>query len=507
MTGHPRLRTQRVRRPGALLLGLALLLGAVAGSLWSPAPPVLGGRTSGDATLAERVRVVVGDGRGYRGLAVAVVEHGTVRTAGLGDSGNTRAAVVDSSTVFEAGSLGKPMTGMLLADLADRGRISLTAPLRTLLPDSAGIGPGLADATLEDLATHRAGLDKLPPTSAMALRELRLRLFGHDPYRGLTEEDVVSSAESAAIGTPGRYSYSNTGMALAGLAAAHHTRQPYPQLLRQHLFSPLGMANTRIVTRADPLPPSAAQGRKATGPAADHWYASGYTPAGDIWTTSDDMGRFLRAVMEGSAPGARAAEPGYDAGPGGRIGLGWFTSATEGRRITWQNAATGGFTSYMGFDRERALGVVVLSNTDRPVDGIGQQLLGLAAAPQDGDGALVLLTVAGTAGASLPALAAAAGVGARRTFRGRRFLDAAFAMTALALTHRLGDWLAVPPVLWTAGLLLAAGAVVLDIARAAARATPAPDGPHPFPGPAVRAGAARAGLLAATLAALATSML
>lgn len=508
MTRRHQPRARRALRPGALLLSLVLLLvTVVAGALWSPAPPVLGGGTSGDAGLADQVREAAGGGRGYRGLSVAVVERGTMRAAGLGDSGNTDAAVVGSSTVFEAGSLGKPMTGMLLADLADRERLDLAAPLRTLLPDRGLIGPGLADATLEDLATHRAGLDKLPPTPDMALRDLRLRLLGHDPYRGLGEEDVVSAADSAAIGSPGRYNYSNIGMALAGLVAAHHIHQPYPQILQQRLFTPLGMANTRVVARTDPLPAAAARGQKATGPAADHWFASGYSPAGDVWTTSQDMGRFLRAVMEGSAPGARAAEPEHEAGPNGRIGLGWFTSSTDGRRITWQNGATGGFTSYMGFDRDRALGVVVLSNTDRPVDGIGRQLLGLDALSEDADATLAPLTVAGTAGASLPALAAAAGVGARRATRGRWFLDAGFAVAALALTRQLGDWLAVPPGLWTAGLALAAGALILGIVRPPRQAGPASAAPHRFPGPAVRATTARAGLLVAALVGLAASLL
>ncbi|GAA2690889.1 hypothetical protein GCM10010412_080770 [Nonomuraea recticatena] len=39
-----------------------------------------------------------------------------------------------------------------------------------------------------------------------------------------------------------------------------------------------------------------------------------------------------------------------------------------GRRI-WHNGRTGGFASYVGFDPERRIGVVVLSGTARSVDG------------------------------------------------------------------------------------------------------------------------------------------
>jgi serine-type D-Ala-D-Ala carboxypeptidase/endopeptidase len=49
----------------------------------------------------------------------------------------------------------------------------------------------------------------------------------------------------------------------------------------------------------------------------------------------------------------------------------------DGREIIWHNGGTGGFRSFIGFERKTGMGVVVLSNAETPegVDDIGQHLL------------------------------------------------------------------------------------------------------------------------------------
>lgn len=451
----------RVRALVTVILISAATVGAFHAA---PSPARLGASVTGDTELAARVRAAAGPPEGYRGLSVVVVERNSSAYVGIGDSGDPDRRRVDASTVFEAGSLGKPMTGMLLAALEDRKALSLDTPVEQLLPDSRFSDPAVGAATLEDLAGHRAGLEKMPTSLSTMGRDLRLRLFGQDPYRGLTEGDVLRAAETASAARPGTYQYSNLGMALAGHAAARRTGRPYEQLLSAYVLAPLGMRDTRIMHRGSLFPPRVAKGQQATGPPTDHWFASGYSPAGDVWTTGRDMGRFLKAVIRGTAPGARAAVPAHNAGPGQRTGLGWLTTRIDGRDITWHNGATGGFTSYMGFDRATGRGVAVLSNTSRPADGIGERLLGLRASGSASDTGQLVAAVLGSLGAAVPALAVmlrtVLPIARRSVLLG---LHGWCGGAALWVTYRLGDWTVLPTLIWTVGAANLTACVLIGI--------------------------------------------
>ncbi len=45
------------------------------------------------------------------------------------------------------------------------------------------------------------------------------------------------------------------------------------------------------------------------------------------------------------------------------------------REIIWHNGGTGGFHSFVGFDKNKRIGVVVLSNSTNDIDDIGLHLL------------------------------------------------------------------------------------------------------------------------------------
>src|SRR6187402_3567397 len=63
-------------------------------------------------------------------------------------------------SIFEIGSITKVFTSTLLADLVRRGVVGLDDPVAAHLP----VAPPVVDRaiTLEDLATHRSGLPRLP---------------------------------------------------------------------------------------------------------------------------------------------------------------------------------------------------------------------------------------------------------------------------------------------------------------------------------------------------------
>lgn len=457
----------RYQRRLLLLLCVTVTLALSSCVFFTPRPSTLSSATTGDAALAAQVRAAAGSARGYRGLSVAAINRDGIRFAGLGESGNPEQPDVDKSTLFEAGSLGKPMTGMLLSELASRNKLRLDAPLQKLLPDMRFGDPTLGSVTLRDLASHRAGLDLMPSNLHMFMRGAELRIMGKDPYRGMTEEDVFAAGRNAASSGTGRFRYSNLGMALAGQTAARVVGKTYEALLRQYVLAPLNMRSTRTVHSDAAVPRNSATGYKATGAVMQHWLASGYTPAGDLWSTSEDLARLLLAELRGTAPGAEAAVPRFDAAGAGQIGLGWYTTRTQGREITWHDGSTGGFTSYMGFDRSSRQGVVVLSNTDQPVDALGRSLLGLTVEREypAHDLPQIALTVLCSIGAAGPVFYVAWRRFPRKIYAMHLGFSVAFGVILLILLRRIGDWLSVPPLAWALGSALLSVGFLLGVSR------------------------------------------
>jgi len=441
---------------------LAALVVAALALFVSPGPPRLGAATTGDATLAELVRDAAGDGA-HRGLSVALIEDGRVRYAGAGDTGGPDARPVDQDTPYELGSITKPLTGMLLASLAGDG-LSPDTPVRELLPDVRFSDPAVGAATLAELSSHRAGVPSVRFTPAAFLRSYLYVFAGENPYGTAGVESMLDDAAAVSARDRGEVSYSNLGAALLGEALARHAGTGYEDLLRARILGPLGMDATVVVQPDEPLPAGHAHGAGANGQPAEPWRDHGHAGAGGaVWSTAHDIARLVQSVMAGSAPGADAATPRFDAGENERVGYGWFTTRYGDREITWHNGGTGGFRTYAGFDRASGQGVVVMGNTGTPVDGIGLRLLGVET-PDGGNPdfrPLIFALVFPFAGLGL-LYSAFRNPGLDRLSVVRRGLWAAL---FLGLAYTAGGWDVVPPFVWALG----AGVLAAAIAACAAR--------------------------------------
>jgi hypothetical protein len=134
-----------------------------------------------------------------------------------------------------------------------------------------------------------------------------------------------------------------------------------PALVEHKILRPLGLRDTRVGVEEADLPTRRAVGAFASGEPSATWHGAGYAPAGvGAWSTSADLADFLDAVLRGAAPGVDAATPRFPAGGGERIGSGWITESADGVEVTWHNGGTGGFRSFVGFDRARQRASVVL---------------------------------------------------------------------------------------------------------------------------------------------------
>ena len=309
------------------------------------------------------------------GIVVGLVDASGRRTISYGKFEDNRA--VDANTVFEIGSVTKVFTSLLLADMVERGEVALTDPVSKYLP--AGVKMPQRNgrqSTLEDLATHTSGLPRLPsnlqpkdpanPYADYSVEQLYQFLSGYQLTR-----DIGS-----------QYEYSNLGGGLLGHVLARRAGMDYEKLVRSRILDPLGMRSTGI-TLSDEMKARFAVGHDATMKPVSYWDLPTLAGAGALRSTASDLLTFIAAnlgyVKSPLAPAMAAMlnvrRP--TGAPGLEIGLGWHILTRDGHEIVWHNGGTGGFRSFIGFERKTGTGVVVLSNAETlaGVDDIGQHLL------------------------------------------------------------------------------------------------------------------------------------
>jgi serine-type D-Ala-D-Ala carboxypeptidase/endopeptidase len=280
-------------------------------------------------------------------VAFAVVAGTDVRGGGFGGA--------DADSVFQIGSVTKALTGLLLADSAARGEVRLSAPGTDYLP---GASPGRV--TLVELATHTSGLPRLPP-GMLRYAVLRPR----NPYAWYPKSSFLRAARRSLATAPGSqpYAYSNFGAALLGHLLGEAAQLPYQRLVEERICRPLAMTATGFAARP-------VQGY-SNGRKVPPWRLGPLAAAGGLYSTAGDMAKLLTACLR--PPGTPVAESAPLAlathavlGPREEIGLGWHHALRDGRRVSWHNGMTGGYSSMIALDIERQLAVAALANRGTP---------------------------------------------------------------------------------------------------------------------------------------------
>ncbi len=328
-----------------MLVAVCAALALTAGLVWRPAPDRLPADTVGDAALGQLGRELVGEDR--PALAVACVTPTTLRTAVMGTGVTDR---------FEIGSISKGLTGLLFADMIDRGEVTPDTRLGTLLPATGALG----DVTLSQLATHTSGLPVQLPTIGQVGRNFWSTLTAGNPYDGTIQQRLDELHDVPLDAPPG--TYSNLGFELLGAALAAAADRPYRELLRERVLTPAGMAETTVPYADDELTSADLLGQTAGGRTADAWLGPAMAPAGGVRADIGEMAGLTQRLLTGRAPGTDALQPKVDVDDS-PTGWAWITqpSPVDQRSVTWHNGGTGGFTSFLGIDPERKIGVVLLS--------------------------------------------------------------------------------------------------------------------------------------------------
>ncbi|HEX9107246.1 MAG TPA: serine hydrolase domain-containing protein [Longimicrobiales bacterium] len=258
-------------------------------------PPVrIEGRPEVTFELTDRMRLYH-----VPGVSIAVIDGDRVVWAkGFGVKLFGGTEPVDTSTLFLAGSISKPVFATGALDLVEQGKLGLDEDINRYLrswhlPESRFTEQ--QKVTLRRILSHNAGLTVwgFPGYEVgAALPTLPQVLDGQKPANTeAVRNDTVPGS---------RWRYSGGGITIAQLAASDVAGEPFPRLMRRLVLGPAGMVHS---TYENPPPPAyvrfAASGHEKPDTAVPGgWHVYPEMAAAGLWTTPSDLARWAIALAQ-----------------------------------------------------------------------------------------------------------------------------------------------------------------------------------------------------------------
>lgn len=298
------------------------------------------------------------------GLALAVAVGGeVVLSRGYGMADVELGVPVTPRTVFRIGSITKQFTSSLVMRLVQAGRMSLDDPLTKYLPDYPLQGHHV---TIRHLLNHTSGIKSYTGLGD----EYWATTFKHD----LTDAELIDLFDELPFDfEPGsEYRYNNSAYYILGAVLHAATGEPYPALVQDSLFGPLGLGHTQYCDVEDIIPGRAeGYGYTEDGQLRNDVYLSMNIPgaAGALCSTVLDLVKWTDALSHGRvvtpASYARMTTPTVlTTGDTVPYGFGLGIAELEGHRKIHHGGGINGFASYMAHYPERDLTIVVLTNAE-----------------------------------------------------------------------------------------------------------------------------------------------
>jgi CubicO group peptidase (beta-lactamase class C family) len=290
---------------------------------------------------------------------------------------------VDKDTLFAIASNTKAFTSAALATLVDEGKLKWDDPVTKYLPYFQLYDPYVTrEMTVRDLLSHRSGL----------------ATFGGDLLWYETtypREEVIRRIRflKPAYGFRSRYGYQNIMFLTAGEIVPAVTGKSWDDYVREKFFAPLGM--TRTVTTYKQLMASqnvATPHNEVDGKVRVIRYSNVDSAGGAaaINSSAAEMAEWLRlqlgrgtyqgkklfsaersremwtpqTIVSGVSESAEKFNPTVHFN---LYGLGWFLSDYRGRKVVSHSGGLDGMTSRVALMPEENLGVVVLTNSETPL--------------------------------------------------------------------------------------------------------------------------------------------
>lgn len=262
-----------------------------------------------------------------------------------------------ADTQYRIGSITKTFVAVMIMRLRDEGLLALTDTFESHIP-----GTVAGQWSIAEMLSHSTGL--------------RAEFQGNwwERTEGWEVEPFLAELSSQDPRPPPNHvlHYSNVAYALLGELISRLRKMDWLEAVQREILNPLGMSRTT------PTPVSPHAQGWAVHPWADvvlpepAEHAGAMAPAGQLWSTVNDMSRLLRFISGDTGdvlhPNtlAEMRAPGSVADGGewkGGFGLGMQLIRHRGKKLAGHGGSIPGFLAVVFADPAESTGVVLMANT------------------------------------------------------------------------------------------------------------------------------------------------
>lgn len=312
---------------------------------------------------------------GITGISIALVDDQDIVWAeGFGYADKDKKIKADENTVYRVGSISKLITDIATMQLQEQGKLDIDEDITKYISEFTINNPFETDkpTTLRQLMSHCSGfLRESPVGSYFDDKEPSIK----ESVESIYGQDLVYEAET-------KMKYSNIGITLVGYTVQRISGEPFEDYVRENILKPIGMESSDYVL-TDELKERlsvaymwvaeshTAEGKQIEAPV----FKLGTVPAGNLYSTVEDLGRFHSCLFAGGKMGDKQiikeetlkemfTRQFENRVKNARFGLGFVVGERHGHMTYGHGGAVYGFSSSFIGMPDHKIGVVVLSNED-----------------------------------------------------------------------------------------------------------------------------------------------
>jgi CubicO group peptidase (beta-lactamase class C family) len=274
----------------------------------------------------------------------------------------------NTNIIYRIGSITKSFTAYLMMQMVEEGIITLDEPIENYLPEVRNI-IGYSDTTtitFRNLANHTSGL----------IMEPILDGIKNGPVLEWEKLLLIALPRTSFKNQPGaKFSYSNIGYCILGLALSRAADKPYTQLIEEKIFTPLSMNNSYFVVPQNKIK-NLAEGING-GPGEDLDFEKpveghagrGYrVPSGGIYSTPKDLAVFMLSNLENTLltkNGLNLMQTNsmeVNTWTSMDYGIGFYISRNDTIKFVEHHGFVYGYTASFTFSRTSGYGIIIVRN-------------------------------------------------------------------------------------------------------------------------------------------------